>query len=115
MPAWVRRLGWRVCIASGVAQLRRSSRVTGGKGRQETTRGPKGMGENSGGVEQPKTEPETEAEKAVHSRERRSSKIRRRNNRQKKVEFVIAKRKKKLRTGSCERMHVDSPRKSAKG
>ena len=52
VSAWVRRLGWRVCIANGIAKLRRSSRVNEGKGRQETASGPKGMGEKHRGVEQ---------------------------------------------------------------
>ena len=30
--AWVRRLGLRVCIANGIAKLRRSPRVNEGKG-----------------------------------------------------------------------------------
>ena len=37
-------LGWRVCIANGLAKLRRSPRANGGKARQETVNGPKGMG-----------------------------------------------------------------------
>ena len=52
MSAWVKRLGWRVCIANGLANLRRSPRVNGGKTRQETVSGPKGMGEKTSGIEQ---------------------------------------------------------------
>ena len=62
VSAWVRRLGWRVCVANGIAELRRSPKVNGDKGRQEIANGPKDMGENNGGVEQTKTKPETEAE-----------------------------------------------------
>ena len=36
VSAWVRRLGRRACIANGIAKLRRSPRVSEGKGRQET-------------------------------------------------------------------------------
>ena len=35
VSAWVRRVGWRVCIANGIANLRRSPRVNGGKEKQE--------------------------------------------------------------------------------
>ena len=35
VPAWVRRVGWRICIAYGIANLRRSPRVNGGKEKQE--------------------------------------------------------------------------------
>ena len=52
VSAWVRRLGWRVCIANGIAKLSRSPLVNGDKGRQEIVKGPKDMGENSGGAEQ---------------------------------------------------------------
>ena len=52
VSAWVRTLGWRVCIANAVAELRRSPRVNGDKVGQEIVNGPKDMGENSGGVEQ---------------------------------------------------------------
>ena len=45
VSAWVIRLGWRVCRAKGPAKLRRSARVNGDKGRQETVSGPKRMGE----------------------------------------------------------------------
>ena len=51
LSAWVRRLGWRVCIANGIAELKRTPRVNGDKGRQDIVDGPKDMGENSG-VEQ---------------------------------------------------------------
>ena len=44
VSAWVRRLGWRICIANGISKLMRSSRVTEGEGRQETASGSKGMG-----------------------------------------------------------------------
>ena len=52
MSAWVRRLGWRVCIANGIAKLRCSPRVNEGKGRQKTSSGPKGMREKHRGAEQ---------------------------------------------------------------
>ena len=52
VSAWVRRLGWRVCIANGIAKLRRSPRVNEDKGRQETASGSKGMGEKHGDAEQ---------------------------------------------------------------
>ena len=35
VSAWVRRRGWRVCIANAATNLRRSARVNGGKERQE--------------------------------------------------------------------------------
>ena len=44
MSAWVRRLGWRVCIVNRLARPRRSPRVNGGKARQETSSGLKRMG-----------------------------------------------------------------------
>ena len=50
--AWVRRVGWRVCTANGLAKLRRSPRVNGSKVRQETVSGPKGIGGGTSGVEQ---------------------------------------------------------------
>ena len=52
VSAWVRRLGWRVCTANGLAKLRRSPRVNEGKGRRETASGSKGMGEKRRGAEQ---------------------------------------------------------------
>ena len=48
----MRRLGWRVCIAHGIAKLRRSPRVNEGKARQEKASGSKEMGENHSGEEQ---------------------------------------------------------------
>ena len=63
VSAWVRTLGWRVCIANAVAELRRSPRVNGDKVGQEIVNGPKDMGENSGGVEQTRTNPEKEKER----------------------------------------------------
>ena len=39
MSTWVRRLGWRLCIAHGIAKLRRSPRVNEGKRRQRTASG----------------------------------------------------------------------------
>ena len=44
-----RRLGWRVCITNGIAELIRSTinRVNGNKGRQEMVNDPQDMGENS--------------------------------------------------------------------
>ena len=63
MSAWVRRLGSRVCISNGIAELRRSPRVNGDKGRQKKVNGPKDMGGNNGGVEHTgEDKPETEAE-----------------------------------------------------
>ena len=44
VSAWILRLGWRVCIATALAKLRRSPRVNGGKARQETVSGPKEKG-----------------------------------------------------------------------
>ena len=44
VAAWVRRLGWSVGIADGLEKLRRSPRANGGKVRQETVSGPKGIG-----------------------------------------------------------------------
>jgi len=35
VSAWVRRVGWRICIANGIANLRRSLRVNGGNEKQE--------------------------------------------------------------------------------
>ena len=52
VSAWVRRLGWRVCIANGLANLRRSPRVNGGKGRMETVSSPNVMGDKSSGLQQ---------------------------------------------------------------
>ena len=57
MSAWVRRLGWRVCIAIRIGERRRSPRVDGDK---RIVNGPKDMGENNSGVEQTQTKPETE-------------------------------------------------------
>ena len=52
VSAWVRRLGWRVCIANGIANLRRSPRVNGGKGRMETVSSPNVMGDKNSGLQQ---------------------------------------------------------------
>ena len=52
VSAWVRRLGWRVCIANGLANLRRSPRVNGGKGRMETVSSPNVMGDKSSSLQQ---------------------------------------------------------------
>ena len=52
VSAWVRRLGWRACIADGISKLRRGPRVNEGKGRQETAKGSKGTGEKHRGVGQ---------------------------------------------------------------
>ena len=61
MSAWARRLGCRVRVANnGLAKLRRIPRVQRGKWRQKTIRGPEGMGEKTGDVEQTKTESETQ-------------------------------------------------------
>ena len=35
VSAWVRRVGWRVCIANGIANLRRSPWINGGKEKKE--------------------------------------------------------------------------------
>ena len=40
-----RRLGWGQCVGIGSANLKRSPRVSEGKGRQETVSAPKRMGE----------------------------------------------------------------------
>ena len=42
VSTWVRRVGWRVCIANGVANLRRSLRVNGGNEKQEQVSAKKG-------------------------------------------------------------------------
>ena len=69
---WVRRLGWRVCITNGIAELRRSPKVNGDKGSQEIANGPKDMGENNGGVEQTdKDKARNRSRNTVHSRENR--------------------------------------------
>ena len=52
VSAWPRRQGWKVCIAIGKAQLRRSPRMNGGTGRQEAARGSKGMGEKHRGAKE---------------------------------------------------------------
>ena len=53
VSAWVRRLGLRVCIATGMKKQRRSPRVIDGKGwGQGTASGSKGMGERHRGAEQ---------------------------------------------------------------
>ena len=39
VSAWVRRVGWRIYIANGIANLRRSPRVKGGKDKQEQVPG----------------------------------------------------------------------------
>ena len=39
MSAWVRLLEWSECMANGLATLRRSPRVNGGKAGQETVNG----------------------------------------------------------------------------
>ena len=44
MSAWVRGVGWRICIANGTANLRRSPRVNGGKEKQEQVSARKGKG-----------------------------------------------------------------------
>ena len=44
MSVWVRRVGWRICIANGIANLRRSPRVNRGKDRQEQVSARKGKG-----------------------------------------------------------------------
>ena len=42
VSAWVRRAGWRICIANGIANLRRSPRVNRGKDKQEQVSARKG-------------------------------------------------------------------------
>ena len=44
MSAWVRRVGWRIGIANGTANLRRSPRVNGGKEKPEQISARKGKG-----------------------------------------------------------------------
>ena len=52
MSAWVRRLGWRVCIANRIQEVRRSPRLAENKGGQEVRKGQKGkqakVGEGGG-------------------------------------------------------------------
>ena len=52
MSAWVRRLGWRVCIANRIQEVRRSPRLAENKGGQEARKGQKGkqakVGEGGG-------------------------------------------------------------------
>ena len=63
MSASVRRLEWRLCIADGIAKLRRSPGVNEGKGRQETVSGSKRKGKKYSGAQQAdKTRIETETE-----------------------------------------------------
>ena len=62
LSVWARRLGCGVCVANGLAKLRRSPRVGRDKGRQRTVRGSEGMGEKIGDVEQTKTKSKTETE-----------------------------------------------------
>ena len=54
VSAWVVGLGWRARITSGIAKPRCNpvNGVNGGKGRQETVSGSKGMREKLGGAEQ---------------------------------------------------------------
>ena len=54
MSVWIRRLGWRVCTANGITNLRRSPRAKGGKGRQETVCSPKGTREKKSEAEHTK-------------------------------------------------------------
>ena len=63
VSGWVRILGCRVRIANGIAELRRSPKVNGDKGRQDIVNGLNDIGEKRGGVEQTKTKPEIAAEK----------------------------------------------------
>ena len=72
VSAWVRRLGWRVCIANGLAELRRSPRANGAKVRQETVSGPKGMAGRTSGVDQTKTKPKMEKERKTEEARRRA-------------------------------------------
>ena len=52
VSAWVRTLGWRVCIANGIAKLRRNPRLNEGKGREETVSESKEMGDKHRGAGQ---------------------------------------------------------------
>ena len=98
VSAWVRRLGWRVCIANGIAKLRRSPRAHEGKMRQETVRGPKGMGEKHRGAER--------ADKTRDGSEKKAQRRENRNTRSDNGEGtddrnrVENQPKKKLRIGS---------------
>ena len=65
VSAWVRRAGWRVCVANGLAKLRCSPRVNGGKARQGTVSVPKGMRGGTSGVEQTKIIPKMEGERKL--------------------------------------------------
>ena len=52
VSAWVRGVGWRICIANGTANLRRSPRVNGGKEKQEQVNAQKGKGRGHSGPKQ---------------------------------------------------------------
>ena len=52
MSAWIRGVGWRICIANGTANLRRSPRVNGGKKKQEQVIARKGKGRGHSGPKQ---------------------------------------------------------------
>ena len=52
VSAWVRRVGWRVCIANGITTLRRSARVNGGGEGQKRVSNGKGKGREPSGPKQ---------------------------------------------------------------